>query len=114
MQLNLLVLRARRPQALVDFYGRLGVEFVEERHGRGPAHHASRQGSTVLEIYPCAPDGVATTSTRIGFAVANVDETCRRALESDASLVKAPHDSQWGRRAVVQDPEGHMVELVTA
>ena len=38
MQLNLLVLRARDPHALADFYGSLGLAFQLEKHGSGPVH----------------------------------------------------------------------------
>jgi len=30
-----------------------------------------------------------------------------------AEIVNGPHDSPWGRRAVVRDFDGHTVELVT-
>jgi predicted enzyme related to lactoylglutathione lyase len=114
MQLNLLVLRARRPQSLVAFYERLGAVFVEERHGDGPIHHSARQGPAIFEIYPCFDENRSTRATRIGFAVSDVDDACALALSVDGELVSAPQETAWGRRAVVKDPEGHIVELVAA
>lgn len=114
MLLNLLVLRAKKPEILVAFYERLGLEFVKERHGCGPTHHAARNGSSVLEIYPCTSDERSTIATRIGFAVDDVDDVCQRALDGFGSLVQEPRDSTWGRRAIVRDPEGHTIELSRA
>lgn len=114
MLLNLLVLRARCPKSLVAFYEGLGLKFDEERHGSGPLHHAARQGATVFEIYPCSSDDRSTVATRLGFSVDDVDAACRRALEGCGTLVQEPRDSEWGRRAVVKDPEGHTIELTRA
>jgi catechol 2,3-dioxygenase-like lactoylglutathione lyase family enzyme len=110
MILNLLVLRARDPQALARFYEGLGLSFVRERHGKGPVHMACSTPGATFEIYPQTEDS-ATTGTRIGFAVDNVDASYANALGARANGLRSPADSAWGRRAVVKDPEGHIVEL---
>lgn len=110
MILNLLVLRARDPQALARFYEGLGLRFVQERHGRGPVHMACSTPGATFEIYPRTEDSV-TTGTRIGFSVDDVDASYANALGAKANGLRSPADSAWGRRAVVEDPEGHIVEL---
>jgi hypothetical protein len=38
VSLALLVLKTRQVDSLRTFYGALGVELAEERHGKGPLH----------------------------------------------------------------------------
>jgi len=110
MILNLLVLRARDPHALARFYEGLGLHFIRERHGKGPAHMACSIPGVTFEIYPETEDA-KTTGTRIGFAVDDVDASYANALDARANGLQPPAESAWGRRAVVKDPEGHIVEL---
>ena len=66
-----------------------------------------------MEIYPQNPKLPNTHGSRIGFRVSDVDE-CVSKIESEGEQVfQAPSDSEWGRRAVAVDPDGHKVELVT-
>ena len=53
------------------------------------------------------------TNTRIGFNVASVGDSLEVIQKLGVSIVSPAKDSQWGRRAVVRDLDGHTVELVT-
>lgn len=114
MQLNLLVLRARDPQGLADFYGSLGLNFSLEKHGAGPEHMACDLGAGIFEIYPCSDKQNNTRSVRLGFSVDNLDARCLSVRASHGRLLRGPYDTAWGRRATIQDPEGHTVDLVEA
>ncbi len=113
-RLNLLVLRSPDPSGLADFYSRLGLAFERHWHGNGPEHFGAESGGTVLEIYPLDSTGGATAAVRLGFAVADVDKSCSDLLAAGGTAVRSPCASQWGRRAVVQDLDGHKVELTEA
>ena len=54
-----------------------------------------------------------TTNTRIGFNVDSVDDCLELLAKQDVDVVSPAKDSEWGRRAVVRDLDGHTVELVT-
>jgi lactoylglutathione lyase len=110
--LNLLVLKTGQLDRLRDFYACLGIAFTEERHGSGPAHFAGRIGDVVLELYPL-PEGVSLpdTTTRLGFAVARLDEVLEALGRLAAFVTSPPRQTEWGRRAVVRDPDGRAVEL---
>ena len=54
-----------------------------------------------------------TASTRIGFRVDSVDQIVPLLAQLGAQIVSQPSDSEWGRRAVVRDLDGHTVELLT-
>jgi predicted enzyme related to lactoylglutathione lyase len=48
---------------------------------------------------------------QFGFTVDNVDEVYRVALENGAMSVIAPQDLPFGRRAVVEDPDGRPIQF---
>ena len=108
---NLLVLRVRDIDRAAEFYRKIGLELVIERHGKGPEHYASEIEGFVFEIYPQTDHSQPTTGVRIGFQVHSIDKVVADLAEAGAEVVTAPHDSPWGRRAVVKDTDGHMVEL---
>ncbi len=110
MDLNLLVLRTTEPTILVAFYEALGLRFTAEQHDSGPPHFSCRTGQAILEIYPAS--GAATTATtRIGFLVDNLAQSCEAALRMGGILRSGMPDGV-ASHAVIEDPAGHKVELV--
>ena len=108
---NLLVLRARDLNRARTFYRALGMELAQHSHGSGPVHLVSEIEGRVFEIYPLSDNDVPTSSARIGFAVPSVDDVYQALLAAGGQKVSSPKNSQWGRRAIVADPDGHRVEL---
>jgi predicted enzyme related to lactoylglutathione lyase len=108
--LNLVVIQAGDIEATRQFYECLGLDLKREQHGRGPEHFAAEAGSTVFEVYPCR-GGVTLSSIRIGFEVPFLEQTISALRRQSAKILTEPQDSPWGRRAVVQDPNGNRVEL---
>lgn len=113
--LNLLVIRVKDLDAARLFYEAIGLVFELHKHGRGAEHLASGDGDAapLLEIYPLRGGQTPTTEVRLGFHVNDVDPCIENLLKVGGSVIEATHESEWGRRAVVQDPEGHKVELVS-
>jgi len=114
-RISLLVLRVSDLERAADFYRLLGFEFKKHAHGSGPEHYASETEGLVFELYPASAKQPVSCSVRIGFAVEDVDAmTARLEGVAGAKVVSMPSDSEWGRRAVVADPDGHRVELIWA
>jgi lactoylglutathione lyase len=111
-KLNLVVLRSADIDRAAKFYGQLGFVFEKHSHGKGPEHYASEVNGMVLEIYPATEKFPATVATRIGFAVGAVNQAVSLLRNAGAQVLTEPCDSEWGRRAVVKDLDGHTVELV--
>jgi hypothetical protein len=111
---NLVVIRVADIDRAAAFYSLLGITFAKHAHGTGTVHYAWETEGFVFELYAAAAEQPVAPSTRIGFAVADVDAAVA-ALGAfpGARVVAAAKDSPWGRRAVVADPDGHRVELVT-
>lgn len=109
--LNLVVLRSPDLARSAAFYACLGLRFTKHRHGKGPEHYSAECAGCVFELYPLIPDGDATLGTRIGFRVHSVDAALAALGAYPNAVVSPAKDSEWGRRAVVTDPDGHRVEL---
>jgi predicted enzyme related to lactoylglutathione lyase len=110
--LNLVVLRSPDLNRAVAFYSKLGLQFTKHRHGTGPAHFSAELAGTIFELYPQSADGASTLGTRVGFAVDSIDQTITALRDYAGAVVSPAKDSEWGRRAVVADPDGHRVELL--
>ena len=110
--LNLVVLRSADMARAADFYSRLGLQFTRHQHGKGPEHFAAELAGSVFELYPLSPAGPSTQGTRIGFGVPSLDSAIAALSDYPAAVISPPKDSQWGRRAVLSDPDGHRVELL--
>ncbi len=108
--LNLMVLRCRDLKVSVSFYQRLGLTFIQHRHGKGPEHYSADLNGAVFELYPLVSEDTSTRGTRIGFRVASVDNTLA-ALDDPSAIHSPAQSSEWGRRAVIIDPDGHRIEL---
>lgn len=113
ISLKLIVIRCKDLDRARLFYETIGLSFVRHRHGNGPEHLSAEMGSLVFEIYPCVSDENATTAVRLGFQVASVNEMVLKLQTIGATVVSQPKDSEWGRRAIVDDFDGHRVELTS-
>jgi len=110
--LNLVVLRSPDLARAAAFYSRLGLQFTQHQHGSGPQHYAAELGDGVFELYPLAADGPSTLGTRIGFTVPSLDAVVAALGDYPGAVITPPKDSEWGRRAVLADPDGHRIELL--
>ena len=110
--LNLVVLRSPDIARAADFYSRLGLQFSQHRHGNGPEHYSAELPGGVFELYPLSADAASTLGTRIGFRVPSIDVALAALSDYPNAIVTPARDSEWGRRAVVVDPDGHRVELL--
>lgn len=110
--MNLTVIRSRDIELSATFYAEMGLLMSRHRHGTGPEHYTSVVDGFVFEIYPIGA-GPPTTGVRIGFSVDDVDSIVEMLANAGGIIVTHSHDSEWGRRAVMKDPDGHTVELVT-
>jgi lactoylglutathione lyase len=109
VELSLLVLKTRQVEALRKVYGTLGIDLVEERHGKGPVHYAGRVGDLVFEIYPLPEDEtVVDTTTRLGFVVSSLTTVLKALEKLGTTIVTKPSATE---RAIVRDPDGRAVEL---
>lgn len=110
-RLALLVLRCIDIEATRSFYELLGLRFERQRHGSGPEHFASEDSDVIVELYP-AIDARAVSTERLGFVVASLEHTVTTIAARGGRVRSKPALSEFGFRAVIEDPDGRAVELV--
>ena len=108
----LIVIRSTNMDRAVQFYKMLGLTFLKHRHGTGQEHFAAESGSFVFEIYPQRPNQASSTGTRLGFRLSEIDTVVANLAANGISIISPLTNSTWGRRAVVEDFDGHRVELL--
>ena len=104
MQLNLLVLRCKNIETSKDFYEKLGLKFIKEKHGQGVEHYSCYVGEMVLELYPLK-NGFKVEQSRLGFSVEP------SLLETMRDEVVSSYVFNGQSVLVVEDPDGRKVEL---
>lgn len=110
--INLVVIRSADIHRAVTFYEKLGLTFALHAHGTGPEHYACDCQECVFELYPQKSPAQSTASTRLGFRVLDLEAVIGELRQINVTIVSEPSDSEWGRRAVVKDFDGHSVDLV--
>ena len=71
---------------------------------------AARATNTAIRV-PSNGGNETTIATRLGFSVPSLTNALGQLRGLDATVLVEPSDTEFGRRAVVKDFEGHKVEL---
>lgn len=111
MRINLIVIRVSDIERSACLYRALGLALTREKHGTGPEHYSADLEGTIFELYPQSTDQEGTSRIRLGFTVNQLDRVVNACVTAGARLVASPKESSWGRRAVIEDPDGHKIEL---
>ena len=109
--LNLAVIRSADLENAAAFYKELGLVMIKQRHGNGPQHYSAELGVTVFEIYPLDESRPSTIGTRLGFRVNSLDKLIERFTAIGARVLTPPRTTARGRMAVMEDFDGHKIEL---
>lgn len=69
---------------------------------------------TVLALHP-APEKKRMlktgSGTLVGFEVTDLDSTVKKLREKRVKFFKTPKDEPFGKHAIVQDPDGHLISI---
>jgi lactoylglutathione lyase len=110
-----LILHSSRLEKCAAFYRELGLSLEHEQHGDGPVHYAGELQGAHIAIYEAKPGTAGARgiggATQIGFRVSSLEETFRLVVEAGAKVLVEPQTVPWGKRVVVEDPDGRPVEL---
>ena len=109
--------------ASAKFYGQfLGLELDEEPHqhtGNEALHYDVAWGNFASGEYMLfhlaqAEPGQHTTGAQIGITVRDVDAVHQLAARFGVPVLERPHDGEYGRNALYEDPDGNIVSVTTA
>ena len=122
-RLNSLQLWTADLAASAKFYGQfLGLELDDEPHqhtGNEALHYDLAWGDfasgdyMMLHLAQARP-GQHTTGAQIGITVGDVDAVHQTAAQFGVTVLELPHDAEWGRNAMYEDPDGNIVSVTTA
>ena len=69
---------------------------------------------TVLALHP-APKKITIlktgSGTLVGFEVTDLDSTVKKLKERRVKFFKRPKEEPFGKHAIVQDPDGHLISI---
>ncbi|MGF1666750.1 MAG: VOC family protein [Acidimicrobiia bacterium] len=112
MRISSLVLYAIDVAATAEFYRQLGVEF----HPAGPGRLVADVGGCRFAISPSSSGDTARQggagTVMPGIDVGSVDTAIGRVISGGGTVLRAAETLDWGRRAVLLDPDGRAVEIV--
>lgn len=104
MKISLLVIRCKDIEVSKEFYEKIGLVFVKEKHGNGPVHYSSEHEGSVFELYPNKGEA-PSDNTRLGFTITNL-ETVVGSL-----TITSTYEFNGNITYVVTDPDGRKVEF---
>lgn len=108
--------------AAAKFYGQfIGLELDDEPHqheGNEALHYDLAWGDfasgeyVMLHLAQAGPRQ-HTTGAQIGITVSDVDAIHQKAARFGVTVLEQPHDAQWGRNAVYEDPDQNIVSVTS-
>lgn len=99
---------------VAEFYAAVGLTLERERHGAGPEHFSFRS-DVCVEIYPPREPADATYVFRVDVDdVDGVVATLKGKFNYGELVVREPEALKTGKKAIVKDPDGRVVELFQA
>ncbi len=68
---------------------------------------------TVLALHPAKKKSKMKTGSGmlIGFEVSDLDSTVKKLKEKRVKFFKKPKEEPFGKHAIIQDPDGHLVSI---
>lgn len=69
---------------------------------------------TVLALHPAPKKKsiqMTGSGTLVGFEVTDLDSTVKRLKEKRVKFFKKPKQEPFGKHAIVQDPDGHLISI---
>lgn len=71
------------------------------------------QNDTVLALHPARKKSKLKTGSGIlvGFEVSDLGSTIRKLKEKKVKFFKRPKEEPFGKHAIVQDPDGHLISI---
>jgi lactoylglutathione lyase len=119
VEVGALILVAADARTTAAFYQAVGsIELLPEQHDDDPVHFVAELGGCHFAIFDAREPGTAPRpgmagETMAGFRVTSVEEAVEAARGLGARVIQEPDDYPWGRRALLEDPDGRRVEVFT-
>jgi catechol 2,3-dioxygenase-like lactoylglutathione lyase family enzyme len=71
------------------------------------------EGGTVLALHPASRKKIRkNNSMLVGFSVSDFDDVVNGLKKKKVKFFKKPKAEPFGKHAIVQDPDGHLISIV--
>jgi predicted enzyme related to lactoylglutathione lyase len=71
------------------------------------------EGGTVLAIHPARKKKIKkNNSMLVGFSVSDFEDVMEGLKKKKAKFYKKPKEEPFGKHAIIQDPDGHLISIV--
>jgi catechol 2,3-dioxygenase-like lactoylglutathione lyase family enzyme len=71
------------------------------------------EGGTVLALHPASRKRIKkNNSMLVGFNVSDFEDVISGLKKKKAKFYKKPKDESFGKHAIIQDPDGHLISIV--
>lgn len=92
------------------FYQCLGIDFIAEKHGEGPAHFSICLKDAVFEIYPKLHSREDNIIFRI--EVDHIEDCIKNLTLYGGKILESINQSAGINRALVEDPDGRILRII--
>lgn len=101
----------------LTFYNELGLEFVRERHGKGPVHYSCFLGKVIFELYPRKPGSSRESEpsygqVRLMIPVSNYVAVHTSMVKQRRVKSATPNCGDGTPRSTLVDPSNILVYIV--
>jgi len=71
------------------------------------------EGATVLALHPASRKQISNNNSMlVGFSVSDFDDVINGLKKKKVKFYKKPKDEPFGKHAIIQDPDGHLISIV--
>jgi lactoylglutathione lyase len=112
-KIGAVILLVRDMKKSIEFYRDvLGMQLKRESEDWV---ELSKGSSTVLALHPArkSPENTQKqTGMLVGFNVTDLQDVCRELEKKKVKFYKKQTEENFGKHAIIEDPDGHLVSLV--
>ena len=112
-KIGAVILLVRNMKKSIEFYRDvLGMQLKRESEDWV---ELSKGSSTVLALHPArkSPENTQKqTGMLVGFNVTDLQDVCRELEKKKVKFYKKQTEENFGKHAIIEDPDGHLVSLV--
>jgi lactoylglutathione lyase len=112
-KIGAVILLVRDMKKSIEFYRDvLGMQLKRESENWV---ELSKGSSTVLALHPArkSPENTQKqTGMLVGFNVTDLQDVCRELEKKKVKFYKKQTEENFGKHAIIEDPDGHLVSLV--
>jgi predicted enzyme related to lactoylglutathione lyase len=95
----------------IDFYRDI-LELKIKNHSPDWVEFQNEAQGAVLALHPARIKQKGSSNMLVGFNVSNLESVCKKLEEKGVKFHKRITEESFGKHAIIEDPEGHLISIV--